>query len=104
MFTLGYAQSDINSIIPISLFFPRVPAVVISRRFPKARFIFFSEVNTAHPFGTLPKIEVWHHHAGRAAMFRRERFAIIFKGNKGLTVDNVSQRHVGGIATITISS
>src|SRR5688572_17942620 len=43
-----------------------------------------------------------HDHTRRAAVFWREWLIVIFQGNKRLTVDNVGERHVGGIAAVAV--
>src|SRR5215475_9862406 len=91
-------------VIPIPLFFPWIPTVMVAKIFPKTTLILLHEANAAHPFGTLPKIKVRHHHASWPAMFRCERFVIIFQGNKGLTIDHICERHIGSVTAITKSS
>src|SRR5689334_14217595 len=94
---LRFTPLRAESIIPIPLFLPGVAAVVIASRFPEARFVFFHQPNAAHPFGALPKIKMGHHHARRTPVFWREGLIVILQCDKGLTVDNVGERHIGGI-------
>src|ERR1700752_265817 len=91
------------SIIPIPLLFPRVAMIVVSRRFPKARFILFSKINPSHPFGTLPKIQMRHNHSCWTTMFGCERLIVIFQSDEGLTIDDIGERHVCGVPTVATS-
>src|SRR5215213_4592027 len=93
-----------NLIIPIPLFFPWIGMVVIASRFPEARLVLFHQANAAHPLSALPKIQVRYHHPGRATMFWRKRFPIIFQSDKGLTVDHIRERYVCGVASIAKGS
>src|SRR5215213_6444316 len=78
--------------------------IVIASRFPEARLVLFHQANAAHPLGALPKIQVRHHHPGRATMFWCKGFIIIFQSDKGLTVDHIRERYVGSVASITKGS
>jgi hypothetical protein len=62
---------------------------MITNRFPKAGFILLRQSDTAYPFSAFPKIQMGHDHLRRLSMIWRERFIVIFQGDKRLTVYDV---------------
>jgi hypothetical protein len=64
-----------SSGLGITLFFPRIAAVVIAADFPVARCIVVAEFDALQPLGAFPEIEMRHHQPHRAAVFLLQRRA-----------------------------
>src|SRR5215207_1784820 len=45
-----------------------------------------------------------YNHARRSTMFGREWLIVIFQRDEGLTIDDLGERYVGGIAAIAVGS
>src|SRR5262245_38995435 len=63
---------------PISIVFPRKPAIRVAPYFPEPLFIFIRKCNHFHPLGAFPGITLRDYHTDRASMFFRERSAVPF--------------------------
>src|SRR5205085_972667 len=85
-----------------AFFFPGVAVVVVAERLPEAAPVVLHEAQAAHPLGALPEIEVGDEHAGGAAMFGRERSALVGVDDVGLAVDDVGEGQVSGVAAIGV--
>ena len=92
--------SEATSIIRISLLGPRVAAIVIAARLPKSRLVGGLELDGAEPFRALPKVEMRHDQAHRAAVFLGERLSFPAMGEQRVLDGEVGERQVGGVAIV----
>src|SRR5688572_11784161 len=84
----------------VSLLAPGVAVHVVAERFPEARLVRWHVAQLAHPFGAFPEIEVGHEEARRSAVFRRERRALIYEGDHALSLREIGDGHVRGVAAV----
>src|ERR671933_2723542 len=71
-------------ISPVSLFSPRVTAVMVAQRLPEPWLLFAKEPQAAHPFGAFPEVEVRYEQPCGATVLWCERLALIGVGNPSL--------------------
>src|SRR6476646_2813697 len=79
-----------SALVPLLL--PRVAAVVIAELLPEAGSVTIDETEAAHPLRALPEVEVWDEQSRRAAVFRRQRSAVVTERDPGLAVRDVGGR------------
>src|SRR5207245_9651785 len=58
------------------------------------------QAKAADPLRALPEIKMRYHEPCRAAVFGRQRLAVVFVANEGLSVEQVGQREVRGVSAV----
>src|ERR1700722_10275869 len=82
----------------VALLFPGVAVGVITVTFPEAEAVVVEKHEAAHPFDAFPSIEMWNDQAQWAAVLTSERFAIVLEGEQDVGLQQIFERHVGGVA------
>src|SRR5919108_319128 len=100
--TLACCQADAlgTLVTVVPLFAPRITVAVVAVHLPEPGLVVLHEAEAPYPFGGLPEVELRYQQAGRSAVCRGERFAVVFPDHERLAFEQVLDRHVGRIATI----
>src|SRR5918993_3993768 len=78
------AGTAATSVSPVALLAPGVAVIVVAQRLPETGLVLVYQPQAPHPLGALPEVEVGDEQAGRAAVLRRERLALVGVGDPGL--------------------
>src|SRR5262249_32751366 len=84
----------------VSLLFPWAAVVVIADRLSETGPVIPDEFESAHTISALPKIEMWHEQAGRAAVNRLERLAVELVNDPRFSAADVSERQIRRVAAV----
>src|SRR5262245_30633864 len=90
----GSERCVCGSIATVALLLPGVSVVVVAVGLPKAGPVVVAQLEPAHPLGALPEVEVRDEQAGGAAVFGRDRLALVLVGDPGLAAGDVLERQV----------
>src|SRR4051794_8572286 len=74
-----------RSVAPVTLFLPGVAVVVVAVDLPEAGLVVVEELDSTHPLGALPEVEMRNQKARRPAVLRRERLASELVSDPGLS-------------------
>src|SRR5262249_40780766 len=91
---------DAASVTLIALLEPRVATVVVAVALPEPLLVVVEQAQTADPLGALPEVQVRHQEPGRAAVLTSQRASVDIPHDSGLTVGDVGERQVRGVAGV----
>ena len=79
----------------VAFFFPRIGGVGVAADLPEAEFVLGKESDAVDELRALPRVEFGNDHAGRAAVFARERSAVEARRDQNIIVDAGGEWRVG---------
>src|SRR5690606_41187036 len=71
------------SVTGVPLLLPGIAARVVAVALPEARLLVVQDPQARDPLDALPEVQVRHHQPGRAAVFARQRFAVVVPDDPG---------------------
>src|SRR5438270_4288714 len=101
-FTVAICHSRVRfTLVPaVPLFLPRIAVVVVTERFPESGLVTLDQAKPADPLRALPEIKMRYDKPRGTAVLGRERLAVVLIGNESLSVDDVGQREIRGVAAV----
>src|SRR6202035_1145226 len=85
------------SVTLVALLRPGIPVVVVAVALPEPRFVMVEELESGHPLGALPEVEMGNQQAGRATVLLWEGLPFVLPDHPGLASGHVGEREVGGV-------
>lgn len=82
----------------IAFLFPRVTVSVVAVALPETEAVVIQEHEAADPLDAFPGVEMRNDKAQRAAVFACKRLAVMVEGKEYVGVQQIFERHVGGVA------
>ena len=80
---------------PEALLGPGIPAHVVAVLLPEAGVVLRQNLEPSHPLRALPEIEVRHQQPNGAAVFRRQRLAVVGEREQVIGAVEIFQGQVG---------
>src|SRR5215208_5882359 len=96
-----YSCTDTPLVSPVALLAPGVSVVVVAQRLPEAGDVVGGELQTPHPLGALPEVQVRHEQAGRAAVYGLQGLPLVGVGHPCLASRNALKGQVGRVVAVT---
>src|SRR5215203_783931 len=87
--TSARRQRVLYSCTDTPLVAPGVAVVVVAQGLPEAEDVVGGELQSPHPLGALPEVQVRHEQASRAAVYRLQGLPVVGVGHPRLAARNV---------------
>src|SRR5258706_7156151 len=88
------------SVARVAFSLPLITAVVVAERLPESGLVAGLDPEAPNPLRAFPEVPTWNDEAGRAAVLRRERLAVVLPGHERLVVQDVAKRQGRGVAAV----
>src|SRR5258706_16007090 len=85
------------SVARVAFYLPLIPAVVVAERLPESGLVAGLDPEAPNPLRAFPEVPTWNDEAGRAAVLRRERLAVLLPGHESLVVQDVAKWQAHGV-------
>src|SRR5829696_90131 len=95
-----YSCTDTPLVAPVALLAPGVAVVVVAQGLPEAGDVVGGELQSPHPLGALPEVQVRHQQAGRATVYGLQGLPLVGVGHPRLAARDLLQGQVGGVVAV----
>src|SRR3954468_22872308 len=87
-----------QSVALVALLPPRVTAVVVAVGLPEAGLVVVEDLQSPHPLGALPEVEMRNQEARGAAVLGSQRLALVFIDDPCLFASHILEWQIGRIS------